>query len=273
MESGVGLGGPAAPRELVNGIEIAVQATGEGSPVLCIHETAATAAIWEGFAEAAAARQVIRYDRRGWGATEVPQGYRRTTVGEQAEDAVALLRRFTGEPAVICGAGLGGVVALDLALRRPEVCAAAVVIEPPLLAFLPQATNGLSADLAAVEEAVGRGGADAAFDLYASGGLPYLGAGAGRLPAAVQAAARARPGSLFAELAAVADWEIRSQALLGCQVPVRIVVGASTPPVLRLTAEELAARVADVGMIRLGGDGLPHVTAAPELARAIADLA
>ena len=101
-------------------------------------------------------------------------------------------------------------------------------------------------------------------------GLPFLGAGAGRLPREIAEEGRERPLSLFAELAAVAEWEIRSVALLECQVPVRIVVAATTPPVLRQAAEELDARLGLARALRLGGDGLPHVTAAPELARALA---
>jgi pimeloyl-ACP methyl ester carboxylesterase len=261
------------PRELVNGVELAVRQSGEGRPALCIHETAAAGRVWAPFAEAASGMRVIRYDRRGWGESEAPEGYRRTTVTEQAEDAAVLIERLAGEPAVICGAGLGAVAALDLALRRPDICAEAILIEPPLLAFLSEATEGLSADRAAIEGAVRDGGAAAAIDLYVGGGLPYLGAGAGRLPSAVAEEGRERPLSLFAELAAVAEWEIRPVALLECEVPVRIVIAASTPPVLRRAAEELDARLGLARALRLGGEGLPHVTAAPELAQALAGTA
>ena len=257
-------------RELVNGVEIAVRHSGEGRPALCIHETAAAGRIWERFAAAASGMRVIRYDRRGWGESEAPEGYLRTSVAEQAEDAAALTERLAGGPAVICGAGLGAVAALDLALRRPDLCEEAVLIEPPLLAFLPEATEGLSADRAAIEAAVREGGAAAALDLYVGGGLPFLGAGAGRLPREIAEDGRERPHSLFAELAAVAEWEIRSHALLECEVPVRIVIAATTPPVLRQAAEELDARLGNARALRLGGDGLPHITAAPELARALA---
>jgi pimeloyl-ACP methyl ester carboxylesterase len=214
---------------------------------------------------------VIRHDRRGWGDSGAPEGYRRTTVTEQAEDAAVLVERLAEGPALICGAGLGAVAALDLALRRPDLCSGAVLIEPPLLAFLPDATEGLSSDRAAVEEAVRSGGPEAALNRYLSGRLPYLGAGAGRLPAEIAAAARERPHSLFAELAAVAEWEIRPLALLECEVAVGVVVAASTPLVLRRAADELTARLGLARTTRLGGDGLPHITAAPELARVLAD--
>ena len=258
-----------AGRELVNGVEIAVRQSGEGRPALCIHETAASSQIWEVFAGVASGMRVVRYDRRGWGESEAPEGYHRTSVTEQAEDAAVLIERLAEGPAVICGAGLGAVAALDLALRRPDLCTEAVLIEPPLLAFLPEATEGLSADRAAIEEAVREGGPAAAFDRYVDGRLPFLGAGAGRLPPEVVEDGRERPRSLFAELAAVAEWEIRPLALLECEIPVRIVIAATTPPVLRRAAEELDARLGNARALRLGGDGLPHITAAAELARAL----
>ena len=211
--------------------------------------------------------RVISYDRRGWGESEAPEGYRRTTVVEQAEDAAVLIERLAEGPAVICGAGLGAVAALDLALRRPDLCAEAVLIEPPLLAFLPEATEGLSADRAAIEAAVREGGVTAAIDLYVGGGLPFLGAGAGRLPAEIAKVARERPLSLFAELAAVAEWEIRSAALLECEVPVRIVVAATTPPVLRQAAEELDARLGLARALRLGGRRLAAHHRGPRVGR------
>ena len=75
-----------------------------------------------------------------------PTGYRRTTVEEQSEDAAALIESAAEAPAVVCGAGLGAVIALDLLLRRPELVSGAVLIEPPLLALVPAATEALSED-------------------------------------------------------------------------------------------------------------------------------
>jgi pimeloyl-ACP methyl ester carboxylesterase len=62
----------------VRGIEIAWSERSEGQPVLLVHETAADASVWGGVSEELAARsRAISYDRRGWGASSVPDGYRR----------------------------------------------------------------------------------------------------------------------------------------------------------------------------------------------------
>ncbi len=232
-----------------------------------MHETAATSEVWRPLAEALSPGvRTIAYDRRGWGGSGAPEPYLRTTIEEQAADAAGLLEKLEVETAIVCGAGLGAVAALELLLRRPDLVKAAALVEPPLLAFLPEATEGLSSDRDAIEAAVREGGAEAALDLYLRGGTPFLGPGAGRIPEIATAAARQRPLSLFAELPAVAGWTIRSADLLRTEAPSRIVVGAATPPLLRRTCEELSARLGGSDLLRLGGEGLPHVGAAPELA-------
>src|SRR5690348_15469958 len=119
------------------GVELAWSERGEGAPVLLIHETATTGAIWAPVAEALSGRaSAIAYDRRGWGSSTAPDGYLRTTVEEQSEDAAALIESVGG-PAALCGAGAGAVVALDLLLRRSDLVDAAVLIEPLLLQLLP----------------------------------------------------------------------------------------------------------------------------------------
>jgi pimeloyl-ACP methyl ester carboxylesterase len=255
------------------GVELCFWEQGTGPAVLLVHETAAAAEVWRPLSAALGSDlRAIAYDRRGWGQSGAPEPYLRTTVEEQAADAVGLLTELDVESAIVCGAGLGAVVALELVLRRHDRVAGAALIEPPLLAFLPDATEGLSGDREAIERAVRDGGPAAALDIYLRGGLPHLGAGAERLPEKVGDSARARPLSLFAELPAVAGWTIRSADLLAVETPSRIVVGASTPPVLLRAGEQLHQRLGGSDLQWLGGEGLPHVTAAAELAAGLRQL-
>ena len=267
-------GGIAGPRSLhVHGVELACWESGSGPPVLLLHETATGADVWRPLAAALAGdARAIAFDRRGWGDSGAPEPYTRTTVEEQAEDAAGLLRELGIEQAAVCGAGLGAVAALDLLLRRPETVRAAALIEPPLLAFLPDATEGLSADRRAIEEAIRDGGPEAALDLYLRGALPLLGPGAERIPADAGSAARKRPLSLFAELASVASWPIPTAALAEVAAPTLIVVASSTPAPLLRAAEQLAGRLAGSELVRLESPGLPHVDAAPELAERLRGL-
>src|SRR4051794_11234097 len=104
------------------GVEIAWSERGEGHPFLLIHETAANASVWDAVAAAlAAGARALSYDRRGWGDSSAPENYRRTTIEEQSEDAVSLLESAEAAPAVVVGAGVGAMVALDLLLRRSDL--------------------------------------------------------------------------------------------------------------------------------------------------------
>jgi pimeloyl-ACP methyl ester carboxylesterase len=258
---------------LLNGVELSWRDRGAGPPLLCLHETAATAAIWEPLIDAIGGdARTIALDRRGWGDSGAPEQYVATTVEEQAADAAALLEQLDAGPAVVCGAGIGAVIALELLLRRRDLAAAAILIEPPLLAYIPEATEGLAVDRQAIAEAVQGGGPEAAIDLYLSGELPHLGPGAGRIPDAVGAAARRRPMSLFAELGAVPAWSLRTAEMLALDAPSRIVSGTSTPDLLRAAGDQLAVRLGRSEQVNLGGEGLPHVGAAHELADAIREL-
>lgn len=265
--------GRVAGSFLVGGVELACRQTGAGAPVLLLHETATSAAVWRPLVEELAGEvRAIALDRRGWGGSGAPEPYLRTTVEEQGEDAAGLLGQLEVGRALACGSGLGAVVALDLLLRRPRLLRAAILIEPPLLAFLPEATEGLSGDRQSIEQALRDGGIAAALDLYLSGGLPFLGPGAERIPEPTRDAARARPLSLFAELAAVSGWPIRPLALQEVETPSLIVTAASTPAPLRQAAQRLAEHLGGSGQLSVGGAGLPHVDAAPELAAAARDL-
>lgn len=270
--SGAGL--PPARAIEAGGIEIACRdAGGDGTPILCLHETAASAAVWEPYArEAPAASRIIAYDRRGWGGSGAPEGYRATTVAEHAQDAIEVLAELGIDEAVVCGAGFGAVIGMELMLRAEPPVTGAVLIEPPLLSLLPEATEGLSTDLEAITEALESGGRTAAAELYLSGRLSYAGAGADRIPEAAAATAAKHSLSLFAELAAVSAWPLRAREMLAMSIPSRVVVGASTPPVLRHVAEALGALLGGSQTLRLGGEGLPHITAAAGLAAAAGSL-
>ncbi len=248
------------------GIEIAWSEAGDGSPVLLVHETAAAGDVWGGVAEAVSAEaRAISYDRRGWGATSAPEGYRRTTIEEQSEDAAALLEGVNAVPAVIAGAGVGAMIALDLLLRRPELVTATVLVEPPVLQLLPMATEMLSEDRRRLEIAASSG--ENVIELYLSGALPAFGPGVNRLPEEQLAAARERPASVIAEMGIATGWRAPLPRLAATGRPSTIVTSLSTPPLLRDASAALAERLADASLREVdSGESEPHVGAASEVA-------
>jgi pimeloyl-ACP methyl ester carboxylesterase len=255
------------------GVEIAWSERGEGPPVLLIHETAASSEVWGTVREAISGRaRAISYDRRGWGRSTAPYGYRRTTVEEQSEDAAALIESLGVGPVTACGAGVGAVLALDLLLRRPELVGAAVLVEPPVLQLLPAATEALSDDRRRLETAATAG--EDVIDLYLSGGLPALGPGVARLPEELRASARERPASVVAEMGLASSWRLPLQRLARVDRATAIVTGPSTPPLLREAASALARRLPDNTTAELGPADLPpHLGAPEEVAATVAELA
>lgn len=288
----------------VPGADLAVRrwpaAQGESRrTIVCLHETGATAASWQSLAghlaDRAMATELVAFDRRGWGDSTAPEPYTRTTVAEQAQDVLLVLESLGTEKATICGAGLGAVAAIDLALREPSRVVATIAIEPPVLALVEGATEGLSRDAEKLREAfeesraelanaaeVGRSGADtglaqrdgrgAATELFLAGELPYLAPGSGRLAARERPGgsdgleARRRPGTLFAELGAVPTWTLPFEALAESTTPIVIVTGEETPPPVRAAANALATYAPSAEL-------MPLPAADPLLAPDLAQLA
>src|SRR4051794_1007947 len=138
------------------GVELAYVAEGEGPAVVTVHDMG-DARMELG--DRVAGRR-IAYQRRGYGDSSAPAPYTATTVEEQAEDLVALLRALDATPALLVGDGFGGLVVLAGLRRHGSPARAAVVAAPPLLAFVDGGTEELSRRRAALEEEL-RAGAPA----------------------------------------------------------------------------------------------------------------
>jgi pimeloyl-ACP methyl ester carboxylesterase len=122
----------------VNGVTLYVEEHGTGAPILGIHGTGSSALLWASAVPGLAQRgRVILYDRRGCGRSERPSPYE-TNVREHTQDAVALLTALDASPAVVIGRSYGGEVAVDLALHRPEVVRALVLLEPSMPMLAPE---------------------------------------------------------------------------------------------------------------------------------------
>lgn len=230
----------ALPRTEIRGVELAHRESGAGPAVLLIHDTATDSSAWAPVAsELGGAVRAIAYDRRGWGESGEPQEYARTTVEEQGEDAVELIAALGAAPALLCGAGLGAVIGLDVALRRPELVSGLVLIEPLLIALDAAATDALSGDGAALESAMAEGGRDAVLEAFLAGSLEALGPGAQRLPAELSRAARERPRALFAELGAATRWAMPLPRLGELRAPAAVIASAGSPELVRRVAAAL----------------------------------
>lgn len=84
---------------------------------------------WERYqARIASFCRLITFDVRGTGLSDPPRAAEQSSVDAWVDDAVAVLEAVGSERAVLCGVGLGGLVAITLATRRPEQVRALVLI-------------------------------------------------------------------------------------------------------------------------------------------------
>jgi pimeloyl-ACP methyl ester carboxylesterase len=214
------------------GVPLAVYESGEGPAILLVHDIGSDATdLAATAARLAAQARVVAYDRRGYGASGAPVPYAATTVQEQAEDAAAVLRSVGGAPAVVAGAGFGALVALDLATRHARLVRAIALQDPPLFAFVPEATEALAADRQALEEALREGGPELAVERW-------LGDRAG---AERRARAQAAHRAFFADIAGLATWPVTHGGLRALGVPAVVLTTPGAPAHVVAAADALAA--------------------------------
>jgi pimeloyl-ACP methyl ester carboxylesterase len=119
--------GPVQAIDLDDGRRLAVWDRGAGTPLLLIHGVGTSGALWQGdLAPLAADCRLVVYDRRGYGSSsESPRDWQ-----AHREDAAALLDTLDAKPAIVVGYSGGAMIALDLALQRPALVRALVLLDP-----------------------------------------------------------------------------------------------------------------------------------------------
>ena len=104
----------------VNGLKVYYEIHGTGKPLVLLHGAFGTAESWAHILPALTrSRQVILIEQQGHGHTpdrEAPLSYER-----MADDTAALLRQIGVKAADVFGYSDGGVVALGLAIRHPDI--------------------------------------------------------------------------------------------------------------------------------------------------------
>jgi len=214
------------------GVELSFTERGEGPPLLLVHGIADRAEGWREVADALEDdARVIAYDRRGHGASEAPEPYERTTVEEQAEDAAALLAGLGVEPAVVCGRDLGALVALDLVFRHRARVRAVALVDPALYQLVPEATEALSGERVALEQALREGGPPAAVEVW----LGTRGASPERI-----ALAREDHAAFFADYAGLATLSVMRRDLRELGVPAAVLASPGAPAYAQATTRALA---------------------------------
>jgi 3-oxoadipate enol-lactonase len=103
----------------VNGVKLAYQQRGAGTPLVMIHGAQGDQSMFNDFAPALASQyRVLTFDQRGSGLSEKPDA--EYSIAMLADDTAALMDLLGYCPAHVVGVSMGGMIAQELALRHPS---------------------------------------------------------------------------------------------------------------------------------------------------------
>lgn len=216
---------------------LAYWAQGSGTPVLFIHGVATLGELWAAdLAPLASECRLIAYDRRGYGSSSRSPG----SWEAHADDAIALLEALSAAPAVVVGYSAGSIIALDLALRRPDLLASIVLLDP---AFNLQRcmTPGFLATFGLVQLARRLGRERAAVERwlryvssYSTGGSAYD----QKAPPERREKLLANAAGIFADFGS-GGGSVDEERLAGIRAPIILVDLKLSPPFLRRSCRRL----------------------------------
>jgi pimeloyl-ACP methyl ester carboxylesterase len=117
--------------------DIYYEVHGSGSALLLIPGGNGDAGFYEPLAKALAGEfTVVTYDRQGFSRSPLSAATD-DRLASDIEDARRLLDSHSDGPAEVFGSSSGGIVALDLVCRLPDIVRTVVVHEPPVVCLLP----------------------------------------------------------------------------------------------------------------------------------------
>jgi pimeloyl-ACP methyl ester carboxylesterase len=238
----------------VTATELFHREEGSGSPILMIHGMGGDADVWgDAFGMLAEERRVIAYDRRGFTRSRQEPV---ADLDRHADDAAELMRALDAAPATVVGWSSGGVVALDLAIRRPADVAALILIEPPLHLIRAPGIRQLGGigkmqvlNLVKDERAASEAFLRWAF-LHTSGGTYY-----DRLPPDIREAMLANGRANMIELKFGTGERLKGRDISAIGCPVTCLTGELSDRALLRATRKVARLLPDADIRRIDGAG------------------
>lgn len=152
-----------------DGVRLHLEITGEGEPLLLIHEFAGDSRSWAPQVEHFSSRyRCIAYDARGYPPSDVPGDPAAYSMDRAVSDAIAVLDGLEVERAHVVGLSMGGFTALHLGLRHPER-ARSIVVAGAGYGAQPDNQAGFQRECAATAQAFSEEGSVAVATRYAVG--------------------------------------------------------------------------------------------------------
>ena len=116
------------PEIQANGICLFYETSGEGAPVVFVHEFAGDRRSWEDQIRYFSRRyRTVTYNARGFPPSEVPEDASLYTQDHATDDLAGLIRALNLAPTHVVGLSMGGYATLHLGLRYPELVRSIVV--------------------------------------------------------------------------------------------------------------------------------------------------
>lgn len=140
-----------------NGLSFAYVEEGSGPPVILVHGSVSDYREWANqMAPLARRYRVIAYSRRYHWPNTPPGAGADASLERQVDDLAAIIKILGIAPAHIVGHSFGGAVALNLALRHPELVRTLILVEPGVVGVLGDlpADNPVSMEAQAIRAAM-----------------------------------------------------------------------------------------------------------------------
>lgn len=111
-----------------NGVRLYAESTGDGVPIVFVHEFAGDYRNWEHQVRfLARSYRCITFNARGYPPSEVPKDPERYSQTHAVDDIANVLRHFGVERAHVVGLSMGGYATLNFGLRYPAMARSLVV--------------------------------------------------------------------------------------------------------------------------------------------------
>ena len=246
---------------------------GEGSPVVLLHEGIADSRMWEPqWAEYSERFRMVRYDMRGFGQSPPAVG-----TFSLSGDLVQLLDGLELGPATLIGVSLGGSVAMETTIARPDLVSRLVLVAPGLRGF--EMNDETKAGWEEEEAALERGDIDAAVEVN----MRMWVDGTSREPGEVDPELRTKVAEMqrraieiYLEAGEegehqplVDDWGSR---LAEISVPTLVIVGELDRPEMLEIAERLEAEIPSARRVTIAGTAhVPTMERSEEFDRIVLD--
>src|SRR5215510_5941111 len=225
---------------------------GDGPPILLIPPAGSTASTWGTLpGDLAGAGRVIAYDRRGYTRSggEVVR-----SAAEHTRDAAAVLDAVAAGPAVVVGTSAGATIALDLAVRRPDLARAVVVHEAAWRALRHPDASGLGT-LARMQWLAWRGRYGEAAETLLRWVYSYRDGGStwDAFPEQWRQTARENGRSVVADLKSSMGGYPRARDLATITAPVVCTYGSRSRSYMRPLPRSLAHAIPTASVREIGG--------------------